>query len=236
MTNITKRRIEAKMEKVGIDVETVDMSKFLRNQEIQNYKKISSLMMYKDDYKCNFENSFVKNKKEKIYKKSFEDFCNNFSNFMNEGFGIYMTGEAGTGKSHYTNCIYNQMKDEYIVFKTSIITLFDEIFKNFGGMTKTDFLRNRLGKAELIIIEDLGNENIKDWGKENLYFIFDFIFKAKKPIIINTNLSDVQMEEYLWILGCDKLLSRLKSKCKYYKFDWEDRRIGMYKEEIDKWY
>ena len=155
---------------------------------------------------------------------------------MNEGFGIYMTGEACTGKSHYTNCIYNQMKDEYIVFKTSIITLFDEIFKNFGGITKTYFLRNRLWKAELIIIEDLGNENIKDWGKENLYFIFDFIFKAKKPIIINTNLSDVQMEEYLRILGCDKLLSRLKSKCKYYKFDWEDRRIVMYKDEIDKWY
>lgn len=236
MTNTQKKSTEQTTEKVGTDVETVDMRKYLREQEIARYKNLSRIMMYEDDYKCSFKTSYTKNKDEKEFKKSFERFCKYFENFKHEGVGIYMSGDVGTGKSHYTNCIYNELKDKYIIFKTSILTLFDEIFQNFGEKTVTSFLRERLGKAEIIIIEDLGNESFKDWGKQNLYFIFDFIFKAKKSLIINTNLSDSQMEDYLKILGSDKLLSRIKSKCKYYKFDWEDRRIGMYKELIDKWY
>lgn len=234
--SIVKKRTGQTTEKDGIDVETVDMREISRKKEIVKYKNLSGKMMYEDDYKCNFGTSYTKSVSEKEYKKSFENFCRNFSKIMQQGFGICMSGEAGTGKTHYTNCIYNSLKDDFIVFKTSILTLFDEIYENFGEKTVTSFLRDRLGGAELIIIEDLGNEAIKDWGKQNLYFIFDFIFKAKKSVVINTNLSDKQLGEYLKILGSDKLLSRLKSKCKYYKFDWEDRRIGMYKEEIEKWY
>ena len=32
------------------------------------------------------------------------------------------------------------------------------------------------------------------------------------------------MEEFLKILGSNKLLSRLQCKCKYYKFDWEENK------------
>nr|DAJ71188.1 MAG TPA: replicative helicase [Caudoviricetes sp.] len=237
MTNIIKKRTEQTTEKTGISfVETVDISGLWRKETIAKYKKLSEKMMCDDDYGCSFENSYAKSKTEKAYKKSFERFCKNFVNFKHEGLGIYISGEVGAGKSHYTNCIYNSLKDDFIVYKTSIMTLFDEIIETFGEKTATSFLRERLGDAELIIIEDLGNESIKDWGKQNLYFIIDFIFREKKSVIINTNLTDKQMEEFLKILGSNKLLSRLQCKCKYYKFDWEDRRIGMYKEEIEKWY
>ena len=237
MTNIIKKRTEQTTEKTGISfVETVDISGLWRKETIAKYNKLSEKMMCDDDYECSFENSYAKSKTEKAYKKSFERFCENFANFKHEGLGIYISGEVGAGKSHYTNCIYNSLKDDFIVYKTSIMTLFDEIIETFGEKTATSFLRERLGDAELIIIEDLGNESIKDWGKQNLYFIIDFIFREKKSVIINTNLTDKQMEEFLKILGSNKLLSRLQCKCKYYKFDWEDRRIGMYKEEIEKWY
>nr|DAS40403.1 MAG TPA: replicative helicase [Caudoviricetes sp.] len=237
MTNIIKKRTEQTTEKTGISfVETVDISGLWRKETIEKYKKLSEKMMCDDDYECSFEKSYAKSKTEKAYKKSFERFCKNFANFKHEGLGIYISGEVGAGKSHYTNCIYNSLKDDFIVYKTSIMTLFDEIIETFGEKTATSFLRERLGDAELIIIEDLGNESIKDWGKQNLYFIIDFIFREKKSVIINTNLTDKQMEEFLKILGSNKLLSRLQCKCKYYKFDWEDRRIGMYKEEIEKWY
>lgn len=108
------------------------MRKIGRKQEILKYKNLSKIMLYEDDYKCSFEDSYTKSSEEKRFKKSFEAFCNNFPNIVNKGFGIYMSGEPGTGKSHYTNCIYNELKDNYIVFKTSILTLFDEIYENFG--------------------------------------------------------------------------------------------------------
>ena len=225
MTNIIKKRTEQTTEKTGISfVETVDISGLWRKETIAKYKKLSEKMMCDDDYEYSFENSYAKSKTEKAYKKSFERFCENFANFKHEGLGIYISGEVGAGKSHYTNCIYNSLKDDFIVYKTSIMTLFDEIIETFGEKTATSFLRERLGDAELIIIEDLGNESIKDWGKQNLYFIIDFIFREKKSVIINTNLTDKQMEEFLKILGSNKLLSRLQCKCKYYKFDWEENK------------
>lgn len=236
ITNIQKNQTEPMTETAGIRVESVNLQKIERNDRIREYQTLSRIMMYPDDYECKFETSYIKNKTEKEFRKSFEDFCKNFEHFRYKGFGIYMSGEVGTGKSHYTNCIYNELKDKYIVYKTSLQTLFDEIIENFGEKTATSFLRERLGKAEIIILEDLGNELMKDWAKQNMFFIFNFLFNAKKSVIINTNLSDEQAEDFFRIMGTDKLFSRLKSKCKYYKFDWEDRRIGMYKDEIDKYY
>lgn len=236
IANIQKDQTEPTMEADGIRVERVSFKKIDRENEIREYQNLSSQMMFYDDYKCDFKTSYIKNETEKEYKKSFEKFCENFENFRYEGFGIYMSGEVGTGKSHYTNCIYNKLKDKYIVYKTSLQTLFDEIIEKFGEKTATSFLRERLGKAEIIILEDLGNEFMKDWAKQNMFFIFNFLFNARKSVIINTNLSDDQASDFFRIMGTDKLFSRLKSKCKYYKFDWEDRRIGMYKDEIDKWY
>ena len=205
MTNIIKKRTEQTTEKTGISfVETVDISGLWRKETIAKYKKLSEKMMCDDAYECSFENSYAKSKTEKAYKKSFERFCENFANFKHEGLGIYISGEVGAGKSHYTNCIYNSLKDDFIVYKTSIMTLFDEIIETFGEKTATSFLRERLGDAELIIIEDLGNESIKDWGKQNLYFIIDFIFREKKSVIINTNLTDKQkkiLEEFDESLG-----------------------------------
>ena len=40
MTNIQKKSTEQTMEKVGTDVETVDMRKYLREQEIARYKNL----------------------------------------------------------------------------------------------------------------------------------------------------------------------------------------------------
>ena len=118
MTNIIKKRTEQTTEKTGISfVETVDISGLWRKETIVKYKKLSEKLMCDDDYECNFENSYAKSKTEKAYKKSFERFCENFANFKHEGLGIYISGEVGAGKSHYTNCIYNSLKDDFIVEK-----------------------------------------------------------------------------------------------------------------------
>lgn len=232
-----KSSTEQTMAKDGINKEEIffkaDIDKMERQREYEGY---SSWLMFEDDYKCEFDKSYVKNKKEANYRKSFERFCENFKNFYKQGFGIYISGDPGTGKSHYSNCIYNELKKDFVVYKTSLQRLFDEIIENFGEKTPTDFLRKRLSRADLIIFEDLGNEFLRDWHKQIIFFVFDYIYNAKKSVIINTNLSDEQATEFFRILGTDKLLSRMRSKCKYYKFEWEDRREGMYKDEIAKWY
>nr|DAN19467.1 MAG TPA: Replicative helicase [Caudoviricetes sp.] len=235
MKSIAKQQTEAVTEKTGTKVETVNISEILKKDRISDYKKIS--VIYKKEMEQTFENSYVKNKKEKEYKSSFEKFCKNFDIIKKDGLGIYMSGTEGTGKSYWTNCIYHRLKNDYAVYKTSLQELLDEIRETFGEKTTTtNFLKKRLGNADLIIFEDLGNEFLTDWVKEKLYFIFDFIDKTDKSIIINTNLNDSQIEDFFKILGSSKLLSRVRSKTKYYKFDWEDRRIGKYKEKFDKYF
>ena len=137
------------------------------------------------------------------------------------------------GKATGLTAYITDLKMITLFIKQSLQELLDEIRETFGEKTTTtNFLKKRLGNADLIIFEDLGNEFLTDWVKEKLYFIFDFIDKTDKSIIINTNLNDSQIEGFFKILGSSKLLSRVRSKTKYYKFDWEDRRIGKYKKNL----
>ena len=83
---------------------------------------------------------------------------------------------------------------------------------------------------DLIILDDVGNERLTEWSMEHLYNLFNFIYTNKKPLIINTNLSLFELEEFLTIKKSNKLTDRISELCKIFHFDWESRRSELNKE------
>ena len=212
----------------GTNVETVSFSIF-RQQDIYKYMELSRLT--EQDWYKRFENAKVLSSQEKEFKKSFEKYCENFE-------VIVMIGNPGTGKTFYTNCIMNALNSKYLVYRTSLSALLEEIRESYKKRNDEDdeFLLERLSKAELVIFDDLGNEFLSDWGKEKMFMILNFIYENDKSMIINSNLDYEQLEEFLKINGSDKLMDRIKSKCKKYLFNWESRRKDLYKKDFEELY
>ena len=219
----------------GISAPSVSASIF-KEQDIEKYMGLSKLT--EQDWHKRFENAEVKSTKEMEFKKSFEKYCKNFEIIKQKGLGILMSGNPATGKTYYTTCIMNALNQKYLVYKTTLSDLLEEIRKSYKSFENEndDFLFSRLSKAELIIFDDLGNEFLSDWGKEKMFMILNFIYENNKSLIINTNLDAKQLSSFFNINGSDKLLDRIRSKCKTYIFSWESRRKDLYKKDFEELY
>ena len=234
-TNILKNQITQKDLMTGTNAETVPLSIF-KQQDIYKYMELSRLT--EQDWYKRFENAKVLSSEEKEFKKSFEKYCENFETIKKKGLGIVMIGNPGTGKTFYSNCIMNALNFKYLVYRTSLSALLEEIRENYKKRNDEDdeFLIERLSKSELVIFDDLGNEFLSDWGKEKMFMILNFLYENDKSMIINSNLDYEQLEEFLKINGSDKLMDRIRSKCKKYLFNWESRRKDLYKKDFEDLY
>ena len=58
-----------------------------------------------------------------------------------------------------------------------------------------DKLITQLNRAKLLIIDDLGAERGTDFALEKVYNIVDSRYRAKKPVILTTNLTLKEMKE-----------------------------------------
>ena len=54
---------------------------------------------------------------------------------------------------------------------------------------------NRLNRAKLLIIDDLGAERGTDFALEKVYDIIDSRYRAKLPVILTTNLSMDELKQ-----------------------------------------
>ena len=141
----------------GTDVEVMPASIF-RQQDIYKYMGLSILT--EQDWYKRFDYAEVMTPEEMEFKKSFERYCENFEKIKEKGLGIMMIGNPGTGKTFYTNCIMNVLNSKYLVYRTSLSALLEEIRESYKKRNYEDdeFLLERLAKAELVILDDLGNE------------------------------------------------------------------------------
>ena len=101
----------------------------------------------------------------------------------------------GTGKTFAAACIANYLLERRIpVVMTSFVKLLDSM-KSFRD--EDESLIVRLNKAKLLVIDDLGAERDTDFALEKVYNVVDSRYRAKRPIILTTNLSMEEMKENL---------------------------------------
>jgi DNA replication protein DnaC len=86
-----------------------------RQREIEFYCRQS--LITPKVVKGNFENVVLNSKTEEKYYKELLNYCKVFDEVKVDGIGILLTGNPGTGKSFYTSCIYNELKDKYKVYR-----------------------------------------------------------------------------------------------------------------------
>ena len=119
-------------------------------------------------------------------------YVQNFKTMYEKGQGIMFWGPVGTGKSYTAAAIANELLSRQVpVVMTSFIKLLDSA-KSFED-DESDLLE-RLNKAKLLIIDDLGAERGTDYALEKVYDIIDSRYRTGRPIILTTNLDFAHMK------------------------------------------
>lgn len=171
-------------------------------QRQEKYRKIIN-SIYKDNYmkkrlqKYNFKNLVDTYEDTTIINQliKFTDLC--IKSEMKNGLIIY--GNIGFEKIYFGACIANKMiENNKIVLMEKSSSIIDKIKESFNkdGLSETQIIE-LYSNVDMLIIDDLGNENLSKWALEKLYKIISNRYDNELPIVITTRYNKEQLIEQL---------------------------------------
>lgn len=171
----------------------------LNRQKLKRIAYLKSISLISKRY----ENVLFENTKtgdNPSFDKAFERckrYCEVCEKVLENGNGIYLFGDTGTGKTHLTACIANElMKRGKSVLLTNLFEISKSIkstFRSGSCDTEQQFFK-RFESVSFVIFDDLGTEifskNEADtWLQALLFDLINKRYNAKKPTIFSSNYS-----------------------------------------------
>lgn len=158
--------------------------------EIERLKKISLMDERFSDAK--FQN-FKTNKYNQRNLKLCKRYAFHFDKMLKQCQGLLMWGSVGTGKSFAAASIANYLIEQKVPV---IMTSFTKILKTIDSDRSEESNEiDKLGRAKLVIFDDLGAERSTDYALEKVYNIIDDRYRQKLPMILTTNLTLDEMKQ-----------------------------------------
>ena len=156
---------------------------------------------------------------ENILKFLREEYIPNF-NATTDNLLFY--GDSGTGKTFLSCCVAKELLDDgfLVIYRT-----IDELMHNLREIKfeNNSELENILLNCDLLIIDDLGAEQITDFTTTEFFNLLNKKLLRKKKMLISTNLSLSDIRTTY----TERISSRLLGNFKLYKFYTEDIRIQL---------
>lgn len=151
--------------------------------------------------------------------------------FGNTNKGIIFVGKNGTGKTHISVAIANELiKQNIPIIFGTLTDLTDKYSKSYKNHTEIELTR-LYAKVDLLIIDDLGVEYMNDWMLSKLFVIVNERMKNELPIIITTNYELEQLKQRLSVPNkvCEttnSIISRLYEMCYRVECKGNDYRMN----------
>lgn len=218
---------DAKQEKIKKEKELAEEQE-LRKQKIESILGKSGI---KKRYLSRTIDSFSVTAEN---KRSFEvatDYIKNFREYFTQGKGLYLEGPCGTGKTHLAVAIALAIINTGVpvICKTSIDILGDikRCYERNSEVTEEEVLE-AYKTVDLLIIDDLGKEQVTEWSVPVLYSILNERYEALLPTIITTNYNTTALAEKLSAKGdaetATAIISRFVESSKRVTMSWADYR------------
>ena len=158
--------------------------------------------------------TFEFRKKENLlpeHVKSLENAFEQAREFAEDPDGwLVLTGTYGCGKTHLAAAIANYQADQGNMFVFEVVPdLMDHLRATFGPRSTTtlDQRFEQIKKTPLLILDDLGTQNMTPWTREKLYQLINFRYNAELPTVITTPELRNEMDERLRSRLMDRRLS-----------------------------
>ncbi|MBR6408430.1 MAG: ATP-binding protein [Clostridia bacterium] len=164
---------------------------------------------------------------EKAYKAAV-DFIQRYSKDRHTA-GLMFCGSVGSGKTLLSAAVANAVIDMYPIEDdeaqrvgetaehaayytpvrfTSSVELLEQIralFNKNGGEESSQVIINRLKKAPLLILDDLGAEKPSEWANERIFEIVDHRYNESLPVIVTTNATPGELKNQIGERSFDRL-------------------------------
>ena len=203
-----------------------------KNKLVRLYYKDSELQdILKDNNFANFNLDLFSPSKEIGKKSSPRDNMKNnldsimkdfIPNFAHGSDNLLFYGTAGSGKTFLSYCIAKELLDRgfLVVYKTS-----DELIKCLRDIkfNNNSYLEKLLMDCDLLIIDDLGSEQLNDFVATEFFNFLNKKLLRKKRMIISTNFPPLKIREHY----SERISSRLLGNFKLYTFYSDDLRIKL---------
>ena len=157
-------------------------------------------------------------------KKLAFDFINKFDD-PNEN-NLLFTGNTGLGKTFLSNCIANEIlkQGKTVLYQTAPIMLDEIIDYRFGK--KDSFIYDNILNADLLIIDDLGTENLNGLKFTELFNVINTRLLNQNNHITKTIISTNLSLNNLFQNYDERIFSRLAGYYNICRFYGDDIRIN----------
>ena len=199
---------------VKLYYQTSELENSLHNCNFKNF----NINLFSSTYDNNHKYTQKKNM-EMIYEFIIGGYL---PNFEKSNTNLLFYGESGTGKTFLSWCIAKELLDKgyLVIYKTS-----DELIKDLRSIAleNNSTLLDLLINCDLLIIDDLGSEQITDFSSTELFTLINKKILKNKKMLISTNLSLPLISKR----DSERISSRIIGEFKLFKFFAEDIRIQL---------
>ena len=132
--------------------------------------------------------------------------------------GLYLYGDFSVGKTYTLAVIANELSKKGI---SSLLIYFPDLvteLKDSIGTDRYQELLNMLKDVEVLMLDDLGSENMTPWLRDEILGpVINYRLMENKPLFISSNISPRDLKAHLAVtknkedeLKADRIISRLQ--------------------------
>ncbi len=148
-----------------------------------------------------------------------------FSEMLENGTGLMLYGNVGSGKSFAAACIANALIESGTpCLMTNFQRIVNKLSSGFSG--KQEYI-DSLQKFDLLIIDDFATERRTEYMTEQVTAVIDARYRSKLPLIVTTNINPRDLMSADGI-GEQRIYSRIMDMCVPVAFNGQDRRRSDY--------
>ena len=148
-----------------------------------------------------------------------------FPQMFENGTGLMLYGNVGSGKSFAAACIANALIENGTpCLMTNFQRIVNRLSSGFSG--KQEYI-DSLQKFDLLIIDDFATERRTEYMTEQVTAVIDARYRSKLPLMVTTNINPRDLTGADGI-GEQRIYSRIMDMCVPIAFNAPDRRRSDY--------